>query len=70
MDARAFILGSPCSAGEYLDIEGDQTCKKCGAGTYSVGDGVRYDQWDDLPDVFSVKFDSRIILRDTCNTSR
>lgn len=49
------FLDKACDAGEYLDVNGNQECQKCESGTYSVGDGVRYDQWDTLnTDVFTV----------------
>ncbi|XP_066481066.1 endosome/lysosome-associated apoptosis and autophagy regulator 1 isoform X5 [Tiliqua scincoides] len=31
----------------------DQACKPCGEGTYSLGTGVRFDEWDDLPHGFA-----------------
>ncbi|XP_067928541.1 endosome/lysosome-associated apoptosis and autophagy regulator family member 2-like isoform X2 [Watersipora subatra] len=46
--------GSSCPVGQYLNISGDQTCKNCPAGSYSVGNGIRYDQWETLPEDFSV----------------
>ena len=50
-----WLSDKACEAGEYLDVNGDQECKKCSSGTYSVGDGVRYDQWDILDvNVFKV----------------
>ncbi|XP_076447212.1 endosome/lysosome-associated apoptosis and autophagy regulator family member 2-like [Babylonia areolata] len=42
-----------CSAGQYLNLTGDQTCQPCPAGTYSLGGGVRFDDWDKLPETFS-----------------
>ncbi|XP_055882863.1 endosome/lysosome-associated apoptosis and autophagy regulator family member 2-like isoform X1 [Biomphalaria glabrata] len=44
-----------CNAGEYLDIQGDQQCHPCPAGTYSLGGGIRYNEWDILPTGFAVK---------------
>lgn len=29
-----------------------QQCKKCAAGTYSLGTGVAFDEWDSLPSGF------------------
>nr|XP_020503966.1 UPF0577 protein KIAA1324 homolog [Labrus bergylta] len=40
-----------CSEGEYLDMQSQQ-CKKCAAGTYSLGTGVAFDEWDSLPPGF------------------
>ncbi|XP_018610008.1 UPF0577 protein KIAA1324 isoform X1 [Scleropages formosus] len=40
-----------CKAGEFLDME-TQECQKCAAGTYSLGTGVGFDEWDTLPPGF------------------
>ncbi|KAJ8378226.1 hypothetical protein AAFF_G00245140 [Aldrovandia affinis] len=37
-----------CNAGEFLDMK-TQECQKCAEGTYSLGTGVRFDEWDRLP---------------------
>jgi len=37
-----------CKAGEYLDIENDQECHPCPAGHFSLGGGVRYEDFDNL----------------------
>lgn len=37
-----------CKAGEFLDME-TQECQKCAAGTFSLGTGVWFDDWDRLP---------------------
>uniref|UniRef100_A0A8B9LN31 Si:ch211-163l21.8 n=1 Tax=Astyanax mexicanus TaxID=7994 RepID=A0A8B9LN31_ASTMX len=37
-----------CNEGEYLDMK-TQECQKCAAGTYSLGTGVAFDEWDSLP---------------------
>ncbi|XP_072569382.1 endosome/lysosome-associated apoptosis and autophagy regulator 1 isoform X2 [Paramormyrops kingsleyae] len=37
-----------CKAGEFLDME-TQECQKCAAGTFSLGTGVWFDDWDHLP---------------------
>lgn len=29
-----------------------QECQKCAAGTYSLGTGVAFDEWDSLPSGF------------------
>ena len=45
-----------CPEGHFLNIDSDkQECEKCPAGTYSMGGGVRYDDWDHLPSGFSTK---------------
>ncbi|XP_078343658.1 endosome/lysosome-associated apoptosis and autophagy regulator family member 2-like isoform X2 [Oculina patagonica] len=46
-----------CDPGHYVDV-GSKTleCKKCPKGTYSVGGGVRFNNWEKLP----TGFDSRI----------
>uniref|UniRef100_A0A671YMD3 Endosome-lysosome associated apoptosis and autophagy regulator 1 n=1 Tax=Sparus aurata TaxID=8175 RepID=A0A671YMD3_SPAAU len=40
-----------CSEGEYLNMQSQQ-CQKCAAGTYSLGTGVAFDEWDSLPSGF------------------
>lgn len=40
-----------CSEGEFLDMQ-SQECQKCAAGTYSLGTGVAFDEWDTLPSGF------------------
>uniref|UniRef100_A0A8C2Q7N6 Si:ch211-163l21.8 n=1 Tax=Cyprinus carpio TaxID=7962 RepID=A0A8C2Q7N6_CYPCA len=37
-----------CNEGEFLDMR-TQECQKCVAGTYSLGTGVAFDEWDTLP---------------------
>ncbi|XP_035825827.1 endosome/lysosome-associated apoptosis and autophagy regulator family member 2 [Aplysia californica] len=44
-----------CNTGEYLDIQGDQQCHSCPPGTYSLGGGIRFDDWQTLPPGFAVK---------------
>ncbi|XP_004388094.1 endosome/lysosome-associated apoptosis and autophagy regulator 1 isoform X3 [Trichechus manatus latirostris] len=41
-----------CNAGEYLDMK-DQSCKPCAEGRYSLGTGIRFDEWDELPHGFA-----------------
>ncbi|KAG8451374.1 hypothetical protein GDO86_003543 [Hymenochirus boettgeri] len=41
-----------CNAGQFLDMK-EQTCKLCGEGTYSLGTGVLFDEWEELPHGFS-----------------
>lgn len=40
-----------CNEGEFLDMQSQQ-CHKCAAGTYSLGTGVAFDEWDSLPTGF------------------
>uniref|UniRef100_A0A3Q3VQ33 MRH domain-containing protein n=1 Tax=Mola mola TaxID=94237 RepID=A0A3Q3VQ33_MOLML len=40
-----------CSEGEFLDMQSQQ-CQKCAAGTYSLGTGVAFEEWDNLPSGF------------------
>ncbi|XP_019716362.1 UPF0577 protein KIAA1324 [Hippocampus comes] len=37
-----------CNEGEFLDMR-TQLCRKCAAGTHSLGSGVAFDEWDRLP---------------------
>ncbi|XP_063811022.1 endosome/lysosome-associated apoptosis and autophagy regulator 1-like isoform X3 [Pseudophryne corroboree] len=41
-----------CTAGQYLDMA-LQKCTPCGEGTYSLGTGVRFDEWAELPHGFT-----------------
>ena len=52
-----FAADFTCSAGEYLDISADQECHPCPAGHYSLGGGIRYDDWDALPSGFAVQLE-------------
>ncbi|BFZ10557.1 hypothetical protein BsWGS_13596 [Bradybaena similaris] len=67
-----------CSPGEYLDIQGDQQCHACPAGTYSLGGGQRFDEWNKLPPGFAVRvepveapsnWNSRLKHRGNCSRS-
>ncbi|KAK7135854.1 hypothetical protein R3I94_014510 [Phoxinus phoxinus] len=40
-----------CNEGEFLDMR-TQECQKCVAGTYSLGTGVAFDEWDSFPTGF------------------
>uniref|UniRef100_A0AAQ4P2U6 Endosome-lysosome associated apoptosis and autophagy regulator 1 n=1 Tax=Gasterosteus aculeatus aculeatus TaxID=481459 RepID=A0AAQ4P2U6_GASAC len=40
-----------CSEGEFLNMQ-LQECQKCAVGTYSLGTGVAFDEWDTLPPGF------------------
>ncbi|XP_013411931.1 UPF0577 protein KIAA1324-like homolog isoform X2 [Lingula anatina] len=44
-----------CEAGQYLEIQGDQECHKCPAGTFSLGGGVRFEEWQGIPKGFAVE---------------
>ncbi|XP_069827528.1 endosome/lysosome-associated apoptosis and autophagy regulator 1 [Dendropsophus ebraccatus] len=41
-----------CSAGQYLDME-VQECTPCGKGTYSLGTGIQFEEWTELPHGFT-----------------
>ncbi|NXU64536.1 K132L protein, partial [Horornis vulcanius] len=34
-----------CASGEYLEMK-NQVCSKCAEGTYSLGSGIKFDEWD------------------------
>lgn len=41
-----------CPAGMYLEMTSQQ-CTPCVAGSYSLGSGLRFDQWDAIPAGFT-----------------
>lgn len=41
-----------CDSGQYLDIK-NQSCSECSAGTYSLGTGIKFDEWDEMPSGFN-----------------
>uniref|UniRef100_A0A8C7N7L0 Endosome-lysosome associated apoptosis and autophagy regulator family member 2 n=1 Tax=Oncorhynchus kisutch TaxID=8019 RepID=A0A8C7N7L0_ONCKI len=41
-----------CAVGEFLEMSAQQ-CTPCAAGSYSLGSGVRFDQWDTIPAGFT-----------------
>ncbi|GAA6101845.1 endosome/lysosome-associated apoptosis and autophagy regulator family member 2 [Tachysurus ichikawai] len=41
-----------CEAGEFLEMS-SQECTHCAAGSFSLGSGIRFDEWDDIPHGFS-----------------
>ncbi|GMS97480.1 hypothetical protein PENTCL1PPCAC_19655, partial [Pristionchus entomophagus] len=43
-----------CGPGNYLDIA-TQSCRECSAGSYSLGGGIRFDEFTRLPAGFSVE---------------
>ncbi|CAL8358791.1 unnamed protein product [Lota lota] len=64
-----------CKAGEFLEMSA-QECTQCAAGSYSLGSGIRFDQWDATPAGFSslaaTSLDNSGAGRDgglTCNSS-
>lgn len=62
-----------CEAGEFLEMSA-QECTQCAAGTYSLGSGVRFDEFDDMPTGFTslaTYLDSGNRAEDelTCNSS-
>ncbi|KAF3819089.1 hypothetical protein GH733_013239, partial [Mirounga leonina] len=46
------VTAFSCASGEYLEMK-NQVCSKCGEGTYSLGSGIKFDEWDELPAGFS-----------------
>lgn len=62
-----------CKAGEFLEMSA-QECTPCAAGSFSLGSGVRFDEWDSLPTGFSslatsVDNNPHVNNRLTCNSS-
>uniref|UniRef100_A0A673BME6 UPF0577 protein KIAA1324-like n=1 Tax=Sphaeramia orbicularis TaxID=375764 RepID=A0A673BME6_9TELE len=62
-----------CKAGEFLEMSA-QECTQCAAGSYSLGSGIRFDEWDSLPAGFSslatsLENNPREDERFTCNSS-
>ncbi|CAG2066895.1 unnamed protein product [Timema podura] len=49
--------GISCEAGYYFDL-GDLTCRMCHPGTFSLGGGVLFDTWEDLPQGFYTQVES------------
>uniref|UniRef100_A0A7N8WNT3 UPF0577 protein KIAA1324-like n=1 Tax=Mastacembelus armatus TaxID=205130 RepID=A0A7N8WNT3_9TELE len=41
-----------CAAGKFLEMSSQQ-CTPCVAGSYSLGSGLRFDQWDTIPAGFT-----------------
>ncbi|KAL2295473.1 hypothetical protein Nmel_017886 [Mimus melanotis] len=46
------LSGAQSAAGEFLEMQ-TQMCRPCAAGTYSLGTGVRFDEWDEVPHGFA-----------------
>uniref|UniRef100_A0A7N4PG05 Endosome-lysosome associated apoptosis and autophagy regulator 1 n=1 Tax=Sarcophilus harrisii TaxID=9305 RepID=A0A7N4PG05_SARHA len=57
-----------CKAGEFLDMK-DQSCKPCAKGRYSLGTGIRFDEWDELPHGFATLANNLEIDEDFTETS-
>ncbi|XP_068185966.1 endosome/lysosome-associated apoptosis and autophagy regulator 1 [Antennarius striatus] len=60
-----------CNEGEFLNMQSQQ-CQKCAAGTYSLGTGVAFDEWDSLPTGFitqGVNMNSEDIHTDCSNST-
>ncbi|KAM4795845.1 endosome/lysosome-associated apoptosis and autophagy regulator 1 [Rhinophrynus dorsalis] len=61
-----------CSAGQFLDME-VQKCSPCGEGTYSLGTGVRFDEWTEIPHGFSRtstnQYGGDDVTNENCSTS-
>ncbi|XP_028306962.1 UPF0577 protein KIAA1324-like [Gouania willdenowi] len=49
---RGTVCTFSCGAGEFLEMSA-QECTQCAAGSYSLGSGIRFDQWDAMPPGFS-----------------
>uniref|UniRef100_A0ABI7ZL01 MRH domain-containing protein n=1 Tax=Felis catus TaxID=9685 RepID=A0ABI7ZL01_FELCA len=56
-----------CKAGEFLDMK-DQSCKPCAEGRYSLGTGIRFDEWDELPHGFA-SLSTNMEIEDTTTES-
>ncbi|XP_070549925.1 endosome/lysosome-associated apoptosis and autophagy regulator family member 2-like isoform X2 [Ptychodera flava] len=71
---RAPDCGFSCDAGEYLSVDDDQKCHRCPPGSYSMGGGVRYEDWTELPSEFSLLSeaidDTWMHSAGNCNESR
>ncbi|GCC19983.1 hypothetical protein chiPu_0018657 [Chiloscyllium punctatum] len=63
-----------CGSGEFLELQ-NQSCSKCAAGSYSLGSGIRFDDWDTMPVGFSTaaafvdEFGKSITGSDNCKLS-
>ena len=42
----------------------DQSCKPCAEGRYSLGTGIRFDEWDELPHGFA-SFSTNMEIEDS-----
>ncbi|VDN06061.1 unnamed protein product, partial [Thelazia callipaeda] len=51
---RGINCSFTCDAGTYLDIN-TQRCQLCPKGTYSLGSGIRFDTFDQIPPNFEIE---------------
>ncbi len=61
---RSVFSDFTCEEGQYLNLTGDQSCRPCPAGTYSLGGGVRFDDWEDLPAGFRLETETYLVSSD------
>lgn len=47
-----FLPAFSCPAGMFLEMTSQQ-CTPCVSGSYSLGSGLRFDQWDAIPAGFT-----------------
>ena len=47
-----FSTDFDCEPGYFFNLA-IQACQECPAGTYSLGGGLRFDSWDELPKGFT-----------------
>uniref|UniRef100_A0A673BNL3 UPF0577 protein KIAA1324-like n=1 Tax=Sphaeramia orbicularis TaxID=375764 RepID=A0A673BNL3_9TELE len=57
-----------CKAGEFLEMSA-QECTQCAAGSYSLGSGIRFDEWDSLPAGFSSLVSNINFMSFPCSSS-
>uniref|UniRef100_A0A673BA97 Si:dkey-153k10.9 n=1 Tax=Sphaeramia orbicularis TaxID=375764 RepID=A0A673BA97_9TELE len=66
------IRGTDCSfscpAGKFLDMS-TQECTPCDTGSYSLGSGIRFDQWDTIPAGFVMHINVLLSLFCLCCSS-
>uniref|UniRef100_A0A8C5C896 Endosome-lysosome associated apoptosis and autophagy regulator family member 2a n=1 Tax=Gadus morhua TaxID=8049 RepID=A0A8C5C896_GADMO len=55
-----------CRAGQFLEMSA-QECTPCAAGSYSLGSGIRFDQWDATPPGFSTSITTFAVV--SCSVS-
>jgi hypothetical protein len=49
-----FLIVKSCESGEFLNLT-SLDCEDCSAGTYSLGGGILFDEWDPLPEGFKIQ---------------
>jgi hypothetical protein len=57
MSLFPFSTAISCEAGYYFDL-GDLTCRMCRPGTFSLGGGLLFNTWDELPEGFYTQVES------------